>query len=525
MELGTGSMFSWVTSLQGRLTLGFAIVLALSLASVSFYSAYATRIETERFAAEIELARAGRAERLVRDTFEVNQDWDEVQYAIQQVGNLYGWRVVLEDKSGRIVADSHQMVLNAQGLFETLSDRFTQPTRFTRRPIVVNGQLIGYLLVDERPDRNERPLSMRNVFPSPFRHLRGGETGILQTRPDQLPPEPAQLGLVQTPSPTTSELVAEVLEYVDPPLSNLQSSFQQSLLVAGIASGLAGLLIVTLFTQQALAPIRGLTAAASRLGTGDLSHRVPESGSDDIGELAKTFNTMASDLELAREQSRQLTADVAHELRTPLTNIQGYLEAIKDGVVEPNEDTIETLHSQTVHLANLVEDLRIVAIADAGALVLNKSFDSPIRVIEDAVSNFAQRAREQGVALSVSKAGTDPLIEFDETRLRQIVTNLIENALIHTLKDGSVVVDISDSAEGLKMSVSDTGSGISSDDLPRIFDQFYRADPSRNRMTGGAGLGLTIVKRLVEAHGGTVTVASSPGEGTTFTVLLPGGRT
>ena len=305
----------------------------------------------------------------------------------------------------------------------------------------------------------------------------------------------------------------------------MQASFQRSLLIAGIASGLAGLLIVTMFTRQALAPIRGLTAAASRLGTGDLSQRVPESGSDDIGELAKTFNTMASDLELAREQSRQLTADVAHELRTPLTNIQGYLEAIKDGVVDADDETIETLHSQTIHLANLVEDLRIVAIADAGALALNKSFASPVPVIEDAVLNFAQRAREQGVELTVSKTGSGPVIEFDETRLRQIVTNLVENALIHTPKDGRVTVEISDPADGLKLSVSDTGAGISSNDLPRIFDQFYRADPSRTRVTSGAGLGLTIVKRLAEAHGGTVSVASSPGEGTTFTVLLPGRQT
>ncbi len=504
-------MFSWISSLQGRLTLGFAVVLALSLASVSLYSAYATRLETERFAAEIELARAERAEQLVRDTFEANQDWDEVQYAIQQVGNLYGWRVVLENESGLVVADSHQLVRDAQGLLETFAERFASPTRFTRRPVLVNGALIGYLLVDERPSRNERPLSMRNFFPSRLRHLLTEGVGNLP-----VPPGPTQV-----PSQVTSDLVAEVLEYVDPPLSNLQASFQRSLLFAGIAAGFAGLLIVTMFTRQALAPVRGLTAAASKLGTGDLSQRVPETGSDDIGELAKTFNTMASDLELAREQRRQLTADVAHELRTPLTNIQGYLEAIKDGVVDADDETIETLHSQTIHLANLVEDLRIVAIADAGVLVLNKSHGSPVPVIKDTVLNFAQRARERGIDLSVSETGTDPVIDYDETRLRQIVTNLVENALTHTPISGSVVVDIEGSGEGLKVSVSDSGAGISDNDLPRIFDQFYRADPSRNRATGGAGLGLTIVKRLVEAHGGTVSVTSTPGEGTTFTILLP----
>ena len=196
-------------------------------------------------------------------------------------------------------------------------------------------------------------------------------------------------------------------------------------------------------------------------------------------------------------------------------------EAIKDGVVDANDETIETLHSQTIHLANLVEDLRIVAITDAGALALNKSFDSPVPVIEDAALNFVQRARERGVELTVSRTGIDPVIEFDETRLRQIVTNLVENALTHTPNNGSVTVEISGSTDGLKIVISDSGAGIASGDLPHIFDQFYRADPSRNRATGGAGLGLTIVKKLVEAHGGTVAVTSSLGDGSTFTVLLP----
>jgi len=506
-------MFSWLFSLQGRLTLGFALVLAMSITSVSVYSAYATRVETERFAAEIELARAERAEQLVMDTFEANQNWDEVQYAIQQVGNLYGWRVVLENESGMVVADSHQIVRDAQGLFESLQDRFARPARFTKRPVYVNGELIGQLLVDERPARDERPLSMREFYSG----------AISRFFPDQ----PAQIVTVQAtqiPSQATGDLVAEVLEFVDPPLSNLQASFQRSLLIAGIAAGFAGLLIVMLLTRQALAPVRNLTAAASSLGAGDLSQRVPESGSDDIGKLANTFNTMAGDLELAVDQRRQLTADVAHELRTPLTNIQGYIEAIKDGVVEPDEETIDTIHTQTLHLATLIEDLRILAIVDAGALELNKSHGSPIPVIQDSVAHFSQRANEREIDLDVLVTGSNVTVDFDETRIRQIVSNLVENALTHTPNNGTISVSLVGESTGLTMSVSDSGLGISSDDLPRIFDQFYRADQSRTRATGGAGLGLTIVKRLVEAHGGQITVASEPGNGATFTVVLPASR-
>lgn len=509
-------MFNWFLSLQGRLTLGFAIVLALSITSVSLYSAYATRIETERFATEIEVARAERAEQLVRDTYEANRSWDEVQYAIQQVGNLFGWRVVLENESGMVVADSHQVVRDAQGLFETMAERFGRSGRFSSRPVFVNGELIGYLQVDERPGRMERPLSMRQ---SQMSAMAGFTTATPEVaNPPSSPP-------IQAPSQVTTDLVAEVLEYVDPPLSNLQSSFQRSLVIAGIASGFAGLFVVTMFTRQALAPIRGLTAAASNLGAGDMTQRVPEHGNDDIGRLARSFNAMATDLEVAREQRRQLTADVAHELRTPLTNIQGYLEAIKDGVVDADDETVETLHSQTIHLANLVEDLRIVAIADAGALDLAKFQGNPAPVIEDTVVNFTQRARDRDIDLSFSIEGTESRVDFDETRLRQIVTNLVENALTHTPQHGFINVVVEGTSEGMKLSVSDSGSGISSNDLPRIFDQFFRADPSRTRTTGGAGLGLTIVKRLVEAHDGTVSVASELGEGTTFSILLPSSKT
>lgn len=502
-------MLRWIFGLQGRLTLGFALVLALSITAVSAYSAYATQVETERFAAEIETARAERAEQLVKDTFEANQNWDEVQYAVQQVGNLFGWRVAFESDSGLIVADSHQLVRDAQGLFETFTERFARPTRFTKRPVIVNGELIGYMLVDERPSRQERPLSMREFYNSPLSQLLGEQA-------KQLKPPPTQV-----PSPTTENLVAEVLEYVDPPLSNLQSSFQRSLLIAGIAAGFAGLLIVMLLTRQALAPVRNLTTAASSLGAGDLSQRVPESGTDEIGILANTFNTMASDLELAVDQRRQLTADVAHELRTPLTNIQGYLEAIKDGVVEADEETIDTLHTQTIHLSNLIEDLIILAVADAGALALNMSHGSPVPVIEDSATHFTQRARERGIELTFESTGIDSIVDFDETRIRQIVSNLIDNALTHTPNNGEINVVTNGSANGLDISVSDSGTGISEADLPRIFDQFYRADQSRTRATGGAGLGLTIVKRLVEAHGGQISATSESGNGTTFNVFIP----
>jgi signal transduction histidine kinase len=230
---------------------------------------------------------------------------------------------------------------------------------------------------------------------------------------------------------------------------------------------------------------------------------------------------MASDLELAGQQRKQLTADVAHELRTPLTNIQGYLEAIKDGLVDADEETIDTLHDQTTHLATLIEDLRILAVADAGALTLQKIHGTPSSTIKDAVSTFSQRAHDREIELSVSSSETGVTMDFDETRLRQIITNLVENSLTNTPNGGTIHIDIQDRAEDMKISITDSGIGISKENLPRIFDQFYRADGSRSSITGGAGLGLTIVKKLVEAHNGSIDVSSEVGRGTTFTISLP----
>ena len=359
---------------------------------------------------------------------------------------------------------------------------------------------------------------MKDFYPA----FNGSIARLLQDgAPNTINQKQAEIRPTQVPSQATEDLVAEVLEYVDPPLSNLQSAFQRSLVIAGAAAGLAGLLIVTIFTREALAPIRGLTAAAGKLGTGDLSQRVPESGSDDIGDLARTFNTMASDLELAGQQRKQLTADVAHELRTPLTNIQGYLEAIKDGLVDPDKETIDTLHDQTTHLATLIEDLRILAVADAGALTLQKTHGSPVTIIADVVTTFSQRARDREIELSVSSNETTLMMDYDETRLRQIITNLVENALTNTPNNGTINIDIQDNAQDLKISITDSGVGISKENLPRIFDQFYRVDGSRSSITGGAGLGLTIVKKLTEAHNGSIDVSSELGQGTTFTVSLP----
>ena len=272
--------------------------------------------------------------------------------------------------------------------------------------------------------------------------------------------------------------------------------------------------------------MRELTETAERLGKGELDQRVSQNHGGEIGQLASAFNTMASELETAETRRRRLTADIAHELRTPLTNIRGYLEAVKDGVVEPDEDTIDTLHNETLHLSTLVEDLRLLAIADAGALKLEMFPDRIETIVESVVQASKPRSMDADVELVSEIADELPLVEIDRTRMIQVLQNLIENAIQHSPPNSQVTlrVDQIEETRSVQISVSDQGDGISEADIGLLFDQFYRVDTSRTRSTGGAGLGLTIVKRLVEAHGGSISVTSEIGDGSTFVVELPGYR-
>ena len=505
--------------LQFRLTLGFAAILALTLAGVSSYSAYATRQETVKFAEEVELARSARAERLVNDAYGRDQDWARVQYAVQQVGALFGWRVVIADHKGNIVADSHDVIRPAP---KHLDEDTVFVGKYVKRPLWVQGKEIGVMLVDQSSSIGPPPSEQVWMEITTRRYDRQ-QSGKYPVETDEIAAGANEGGTqalapLAASAPTTDAATL----FAEPSLSRLESSFQRSLIIAGVGAGIAGLLIVTLFTREALSPIRSLTGAARSLGGGDLSYRVPSNRKDEVGELARTFNEMATALEQAEVHRRTMTADIAHELRTPLTNIRGYLEAIRDGVLAPDAPTIETLHQQTIHLARLVEDLRILSTADAGALQLDLEEDDIATIARDTVTSFQPRAAESGIPINFESEGGLPRINADRTRMRQVIANLIENALTHTPKGGSVTVSVGRSGPGaVEMAVEDTGRGIPADMLQRVFDQFYRVDKSRSRSTGGAGIGLTIVRKLVEAHGGTVRAESKPGEGAKFVVTLP----
>lgn len=293
-------------------------------------------------------------------------------------------------------------------------------------------------------------------------------------------------------------------------------------LIWGACVAIAVALILTFFlSRRILAPVRALTSAAKRLGRRDFSQKVQIEDRGELGELASTFNSMASDLERAEQLQRNMVADVAHELRTPLSNIRGYLEAVRDGAIKPDADTIRSLDEEAMLLSRLVDDLQELSLAEAGELKLACQAEDIAELINQTVAVVQARAAEKGVAVSIDLPDKLPPVNIDSHRISQVSRNLLENAVAHTTKGDAITVAARQQGNWVEVSVADTGEGIPAEDLPNIFERFYRVDKSRARATGGGGLGLTIAKRLIEAHGGKIEVQSELGKGSRFSFTVP----
>ncbi len=286
--------------------------------------------------------------------------------------------------------------------------------------------------------------------------------------------------------------------------------------------GVAIALIITfLLSRRVLAPVKALTSAARQMGRGDFSQRVQVKDKGEVGELANTFNSMATDLERAEQLQRNMVADIAHELRTPLSNLRGYLEAIRDGVIKPDADTIRSLDEEAALLSRLVDDLQELSLAEAGELKLVCQAENIGELIKQTVGGLQTQATTKGLSVSVDLPDRLPAVNIDSPRISQVLRNLLENALAHTAEGDAITVTAAQQGNWVEVSVVDTGEGIPAEGLPNIFERFYRVDKSRARTTGGSGLGLTIAKRLVEAHGGTIQAHSERGKGSRFSFTLP----
>jgi two-component system OmpR family sensor kinase len=307
--------------------------------------------------------------------------------------------------------------------------------------------------------------------------------------------------------------------------SDFLVAVQRSVWLASGAAGIVALLLGLTLFRQIVSPIRQVTVAAQAMAAGKLEQQVVVKSRDEVGQLASAFNQMASALVQQQQLRRNLIADVAHELRTPLSVIQGNLEAMLDGVLPVDKEELASLHEETSLLTRLVGDLRLLSLAEAGQLTLDRNPMGVEGLLQRAVEPLRRQAELANVTLIVQAEPELPLVLVDGDRISQVLGNLLQNALRYTGPSGQVSVSARGANIGNKrevvVSVVDTGAGIAAEDLPHVFDRFYRGDKSRSRETGGTGIGLALAKQLVEAHGGRIWVESVEGQGAMFSFTLP----
>ncbi len=472
----------WRFGLQLRLILGFAAVLALSMTAAAVCTGFAAHREVSRIQVEQDRVRASRIHAALAEYYDTNGGWKGAQKFVNRTGFQSEREIVVLDADGNVVADNRPLRRRHDdrghwSLFNADIPRGPLPPPEYFVPVESDGEAVASVAI--AVGRRGHP---EYIFPDS--HL-------------------------------------YELHDLEPPLTRFTESVTKTLVIAGLVAGVVGVLLVLLFSRRMLGSIGNLTTAARRLGGGDLTSRATVRGNDEVAELGHAFNNMADALEDSERQRRTMVSDVAHELRTPLANIQGHVEAMQDGLMQPNAENLNTVHQQTLHLNRLISDLRLLAETEASELRLSPEPTSVSEIVNDTAGSFRPRADAASVQLSVAVEDGLPDLHLDRFRIQQALGNLMDNAIRHTPSGGGVTVSARRYEDGVRIEVADTGPGIPPDDLPHVFDRLYRVDLSRDRATGGSGLGLTIARRLVEAHGGTIWAESVPGEGSRFGFELP----
>nr|WP_246351078.1 ATP-binding protein [Deinobacterium chartae] len=315
----------------------------------------------------------------------------------------------------------------------------------------------------------------------------------------------------------------------DPAPNNFASALERSTLFAALGSTALGLTLAFLLSRRLARPYELVGAAARRIAQGELGARVPEDLPYVGGEaatLVHDFNRMAQTLEASEAERRRLMADIAHDLRTPLSILQARLDGFMDGVLPLNMDEVKRLSQQTTLLTRLVEDVRVLSLADAGRLTVDLDQVNLGALVEDMVSSFEDRAAAKRIELNFLGEVDLPPVYADADRVAQIISNLLDNAIRYTPGGGRIDcrAEWVEDSPGVCLSVSDTGIGIAPEALPHIFDRFYREHSARSQASGGSGLGLAIVKALTELHGGRVRARNLEEGGARFEVWLPPGQ-
>jgi signal transduction histidine kinase len=448
-----------IHSVRWRLFLSFLLVIVVAVGAVAVFVSRTTSSEVQQYEEETHNMRMDRVGQLLASYYTESGGWGGVEPMVEQIGQLYNQRLVLVDEQGLVVADSQDMILIGE------PGEFEPPDMAI--PIVADEARLGTLVVlPQGPPPGESPAAEASV-------------------------------------------------------RSLSSSVNHYLVWGGLLGVLVAAVATLLISRGISRPVESLAQAARGLSRGDFRQRVNVRSKDELGELAHAFNSMAEDLERAGQLRRNLVADVAHELRTPLSNIVGHLEAIHDGLLLPDGATLDSIYEEALLLGRLVEDLQELTLAEAGQLTLLRQSADVAKIVRRAVAAARPQAKAKGLALRTELYTHQATVEADPERIGEVLRNLLSNAITHTRDRGRITVDLKDEGDELSIGVADTGAGIPPEDLPYVFERFYRVDRSRVRATGGAGLGLTIAKRLVEAHGGAIRVESELGKGSRFTFTLP----
>ncbi|MFU8796156.1 MAG: sensor histidine kinase [Dehalococcoidia bacterium] len=451
-----------IHSLWFRLLVAFALVIVVTIGTVYAFVSRGIRGEIERYEEIRGQIPIIESQEILSDHYRTHGSWDNVQYVAGNRSVELGTRIILTTFAGVVIADSEKAFAAGQQY----------------QPESTDGLQGNYFV----------------VFSEDWE-------------------EPITVTLYMDPGLLPDDIAGSPRAFAD--------AINRFLILGGLLAVGIALLLTFFLSRRMSSPIGVLAAAARRLGTGELSQRVRLNEKGEVQELAQALNAMAADLEHAEQLRRNLVADVAHELRTPLSNIQGYLEAIRDGVVEPDAATVRSLNEEISLLSRLVDELQELSLAEAGELKLVFQTEDMVNLIKQAVSSWQPQLTAKGMTLSLDLPDELPPVKVDWQRISQVLHKLLENAVSHTGRGGAIAVSAVRKGGWVEVGVTDTGEGIPAADLPNIFERFYRVDRSRARATGGSGLGLTIAKRLVEAHGGKIEVESKLGRGSRFSFTVP----
>jgi signal transduction histidine kinase len=457
-------------SLQFRLLMAFTLVIVVAIGIVSLFAAYTLGSEVRQYEQQVDQTRVFRAERLLIRHYLDRGSWLNIQPLIEQLSTLYGRRVVLTNNNGTVVADSENELIGKQ-YQPSYPGKSLTPPKIGEPPLL------------PKPDETVSP-------PKTFEVV----IGTLYILPSETDPTSA---------------------------TSLIKAINRFLILGGFLAIIGAAVATAFLSRRFLKPVRELTVAAKQLGQGDLSHRVQFKDKGEIGDLGRTFNSMADSLERDEVLRRNLVADVAHELRTPVSHIRGQLEAIEDGLIQADEKTFSSIYEESLLLSRLIDDLQELSLAEAGKLSLYRQATDVTQLVQKTTDAVKTAATTKGIILTTELSSELPLCDIDSHRIEQVVRNLLDNALAHTPQGGAITVAANRLDKFVEINVIDTGEGIPAEDLPNVFERFYRVDKSRTRATGGSGLGLTIAKRLVETHGGKIDVKSEAGKGSRFFFTIP----